>query len=34
MSPQIAPLHTAHEPESNGGGRRRRTPARQEATTT
>jgi len=27
-------LHTAHEPESNGGGRRRRTPARQEATTT
>jgi DNA replication protein DnaC len=26
-------LHTAHEPESSGGGRRR-TPARQEATTT
>ncbi len=26
-------LHTAHEPESSGG-RRRRTPARQEATTT
>jgi DNA replication protein DnaC len=26
-------LHTAHEPESSGGGRRRRTPARQEATT-
>ena len=27
-------LHTAHEPESSGAGRRRRTPARQEATTT
>ncbi len=26
-------LHTAHEPDSSGG-RRRRTPARQEATTT
>jgi hypothetical protein len=27
-------LHTVHESESNSGGRRRRTPARQEATTT
>ena len=26
-------LHTAHEPESSGAGRRRRTPARQEGPT-